>query len=116
MKYTKSADVGMILEKDTNLNYRYSLPNKLFDFIAAGIPVIASELPETGKIINEYGIGIVIGNITPVKISGALRDLKADPVKLAELKQHSIEASLKINWVTESEKIRELYTKALSLV
>lgn len=109
IKYTKSADVGMCLEKDTNLNYRYSLPNKLFDYIAAGIPVIAGELPETGRIISENGCGMVIDGVTPENISNALSDLKKNPDKLAELKSNAISASKTLNWEIESKKVTEFY-------
>jgi glycosyltransferase involved in cell wall biosynthesis len=114
MKYTKSADIGMCIEKDTNLNYRYSLPNKLFDYIAAGIPVIASDLPETGKIISENGCGMIISFVTPEKISNALSELKDNPVKLAELKRNAIVTSKKLTWEIESEKVKEFYNKVIS--
>jgi glycosyltransferase involved in cell wall biosynthesis len=114
LKYTKSADIGMCLEKDTNLNYRYSLPNKLFDYIAAGIPVIASDLPETGKIIRENGLGIIIENVTAEQISKILSELRGNPVKLAELRRNAVATSVNLNWEIESKKVREFYNKVLS--
>lgn len=113
IKYTKSADLGMCLEKDTNLNYKYSLPNKLFDYISAGIPVIVGELPETGKIIRETGCGMSICRITPENISSALSELKNNPARLANLKKNAVEASKKLNWEYESEKVKELYIEVL---
>jgi glycosyltransferase involved in cell wall biosynthesis len=109
MKYTKSADVGMCIEKDTNLNYRYSLPNKLFDYIVAGIPVIASNLPETSKILTEHGCGIMLDEVNPEKISTLLTGLLNNKDKLDELRKKSIEASQKLNWETESQKVLEFY-------
>jgi len=114
MRYTKVADAGMCLEKDSNLNYRYSLPNKLFNYIAAGIPVIASDLPETGKIIKEHSIGVIIDRVTAENISNAISELKENPVKLAGLRRNATEASKKINWELESKKVTELYSRVLN--
>jgi glycosyltransferase involved in cell wall biosynthesis len=114
LRYTKTADVGMCIEKDTNLNYRFSLPNKLFDYIAAGIPVVASELPETRKIIKENYCGITIPEVTPDNISDAFSELIKFPDNLKELKIQAVKASAKLNWETESLKVKELYALVLS--
>ncbi len=116
MKFTKAADAGMCLEKDTNLNYRYSLPNKLFDYIIAGIPVIASNMHETGKIISEFGCGIIIDSVTPEKILIALSELRNNEKELANLKKNSISASEKLNWEIESEKVIKLYKDVLKVI
>jgi glycosyltransferase involved in cell wall biosynthesis len=114
MKYTKGADIGLCLEKDTNLNYRYSLPNKLFDYIAAGVPVIASNLPETGKLLSEYDCGIIIESVIPEKISKAISELRKNPDRLSELRRNAALASQKLNWPIESKKVIEMYTKILN--
>ena len=113
LKYTKAADVGMCIEKDTNVNYHFSLPNKLFDYIAAGIPVIASDLPETRKIIIENDCGIIIPGVTPEQISDKFCELIKNPDKLAEYKIKAIKASEKLNWENESLKVREFYKLVL---
>jgi glycosyltransferase involved in cell wall biosynthesis len=113
IKYTKTADLGMCLEKDTNINYRYSLPNKLFDYISAGIPVLAGNLPETGKIIKEYGCGVLVNNISPENIANAVTNLKNDPERMTELRQNSIRASEMLNWGTESQIAKKFYIRVL---
>lgn len=109
MRYTKSADVGVTLDKDSNDNYRFSLPNKLFDYISAGIPVLASDLPEVKKIIAENDCGIIIDEVTIEKICAAVIGLRDDRFKLAGLKKNAVSASKSIRWETESEKVSELY-------
>lgn len=114
MKYTRSADIGMCLEKDTNLNYRYSLPNKLFDYISAGIPVISGNLPEISKIITDFECGLTIEIISPEKISGAVVQLMKDPGRLVELKLNSQTAFKTLNWEIESEKVKSMYFNILN--
>ncbi|MEN8203149.1 MAG: glycosyltransferase [Bacteroidota bacterium] len=70
---TMSADLGISLEEDRGLNYRYSLPNKLFDYIQCRIPVLCSALPEMSRIVETYGIGIATGEKHPKKLAGIIK-------------------------------------------
>lgn len=58
--FTKNADLGISLEEDLGLNYRFALPNKLFDYIQAEIPVIASDLPLFHEILAEFKVGEIL--------------------------------------------------------
>jgi glycosyltransferase involved in cell wall biosynthesis len=109
MKYTRSVDAGLSLDKDSNLNYNFSLPNKLFDYISAGIPVIASELPEISKILGDYNCGLLIPEVNPGEISKAIISLRDNRGLLMELKRNAGIAAETLNWENESQKVRELY-------
>lgn len=111
MRFTKSADAGVSLDMDTNINYRFSLPNKLFDYISAGIPVIAGNLPEVGKIVSEHKCGILLPVVTSEEISLSFKMLKGKPGLLAELRQNAAKASLSINWDIESFIVNDFYRK-----
>ena len=114
MRFARSADAGLSLEKDTNLNYRFSLPNKLFDYISAGIPVITGNLPEIRKIVEENECGIIIPAITPEEISKAIIKLRDNAELLNKLKKNSVIASESLNWENESKKIIDFYKKILT--
>jgi glycosyltransferase involved in cell wall biosynthesis len=58
LQYTSSADVGIAFIEDISLSDRYCLPNKLFEYLAAGLPVIGSGLPDIRDFINQYKIGV----------------------------------------------------------
>ena len=115
MRYTRSADAGLSLDKDTNLNYRFSLPNKLFDYLSAGIPVIAGSLPEVKKIVEENECGIIISDISPQEISNALIKVRDDHKYLNNLKKNAIHASEKLIWDKEAEKVRSIYSSLLKI-
>jgi len=105
MRYTMCCDAGLSLDADTCENQRYSLPNKLFDYIAAGIPVVVSPLPEVASLISRYGCGVVIGEVTPGAIAIALESLRDDRGFLLSLRMKTAEARRELNW--EMEKIKE---------
>lgn len=109
MRYTKSVDAGMCLEKGTNLNYRFSIPNKLCDYISAGIPVVAGNLPEIKKIVEGYRCGIIIPDITSLNISQAVIELRDNGNLRNELKRNSSAASEELNWENESLKVASFY-------
>jgi glycosyltransferase involved in cell wall biosynthesis len=109
IRYTKSADAGMSLEKNTNLNYRFSIPNKLCDYISAGIPVIASNLPEISKIVRENDCGIIIQEVTPLKIIEAIDTLRNDHDLFNRFKKNSVRASETLNWENESKRVVDFY-------
>jgi len=114
MRFTKASDAGLTLDKDTNLNYRFILPNKLFDYISAGIPVISSNRIEVSKIISENNCGIIIPSVTPAEISKAIIELRDDRKLMNKLRQNSVKASESLNWESESRKVTEFYKIILS--
>jgi glycosyltransferase involved in cell wall biosynthesis len=114
MRYTRSADAGLSLDKNTNLNYLFSLPNKIFDYLSAGIPVIATELPEIAGIINTYKCGILVDKPDPEEISKAIKKIRDNKVLLEELKINAVAASESVNWEVESKKVEELYRSVLN--
>ena len=74
---TAAADIGLSLDRPTVDNFRFSLPNKLFDYLHAGIPVVCSDLPVAGKFVREEGIGAVAA---AAEDSGAIAQSIAEAV------------------------------------
>jgi glycosyltransferase involved in cell wall biosynthesis len=110
-QYTANADIGLTIDKDTNLNYRFSLPNKLFDYIHSGLPVLASPLPEIKKIVEQYKVGSFIENHEPRHIAEKISSMLADPVKMAYYKANCIPAAQELNWQKEEIVLKEIYSK-----
>lgn len=70
---TDSCDIGISLEEDLGLNYRYALPNKIFDYIQSRVPVLCSALPEMSRIVRTYGVGIATEERNPKKLAGIIK-------------------------------------------
>ncbi len=111
MQYTAAADLGLTLDKDTNINYRFSLPNKIFDYLHAGIPVLASDLVEIRKIIERYEVGDFIYSHEPEDIANKVNKIFAQPEKLRRWRQNTKNAAADLNWENESVKLKEVYKK-----
>ena len=113
LQYTRHADLGLTLDKETNINYKYSLPNKLFDYIHAGVPVLSSGLIEIKKIINEYAIGDCITSHEPKHIAEKMNAILLDENKLQLWKKNTKIASEKLNWENEEKQLIEVYSRFL---
>ena len=96
LDYAASADVGVTLLDDRCLNHRLALPNKLFEYLSAGLPVVASDLPEIRKVVRDYDVGQVVR-------PGSERDL------VAALNQAILDRSLRMRWQQNIPKVLETF-------
>tara|TARA_Y100000034_G_scaffold134927_1_gene204866 strand:+ start:34392 stop:35474 length:1083 start_codon:yes stop_codon:yes gene_type:complete len=74
-KITPWASIGISLEEDLGLNYRYALPNKLFDYIQAEVPVLVSNLPEMKHIVETHKVGEVINSREPEALAEQMKKM-----------------------------------------
>ncbi|MBT8195466.1 MAG: glycosyltransferase, partial [Bacteroidia bacterium] len=109
-KYTAICDVGLTVDKDTNMNYRYSLPNKIFNYVQAGIAVLASDLVEVARVVREYNVGVIIKNHNPEHIADVINELIGDEEKLNVLKKNSMLAAKELTWENEEKKLKEIFS------
>lgn len=75
---TASADIGVTLLEDTCLNHRYALPNKLFEYLMAGVPVLGSDLPEVREVVRGHEVGLVANPADHAALVAALRRMVRD--------------------------------------
>ena len=109
MQYTRNADLGLSMDKDSNLNYRYSLPNKLFDYIHAGIPVLASRLPELEAIIRRFDVGDFIDDHRPQTIAVKIKTMLDDSSRMEKWKENCRLAAEELNWENEEKELIRVY-------
>lgn len=106
----QNCKLGFSLEKDTCLNYRWALPNKIFDYINCGIPFLCSNLPEMEKIIRYYNCGeIVEAGITAKELSEKITSLISNSEKLYIYHKSCLKAREELNWENESKNLLKIY-------
>lgn len=108
MQFTRYASIGLALDKPKSLNYRFALPNKLFDYIQANTAVICSNLIEIQKIVEKYKIGISIETISPEAIAETINGLLENKEKLLAFQENCKQAAEVENWENEKVKLKAL--------
>jgi len=102
------ADVGVIPYLPTNLCNYYASPNKLFEYIQAGLAIAASDLPFMRKIILENDIGTVFDPSDPSSIAEALNRVTRTQ-ELEHYRKNQVQVMKKFSWETESQRLLRLY-------
>ncbi len=109
VNYTKLADIGISLEQNLGLNYYYSLPNKLFDYINADVPILSSDLPEIVSIVKKYKIGKIINDFSPRFIANTINLMLNDEHRISEWKKNLKMAAKELCWEKEEIKLIDFY-------
>ncbi len=110
LAHTAEADVGVTLLQDTCLNHRLALPNKLFEYIAAGVPVVAADLPETRRLVESYGVGWCVTSSDSSALTGALRFALHRP-RDPKLHERLARATEELCWSREQGRLLDLYAQ-----
>jgi glycosyltransferase involved in cell wall biosynthesis len=104
-------DLGMCLFQGGYLSYYWTLPNKFFEYIHAGVPVLASDFPETRRLVDRYEIGAVCDPGDPADIAAKVNDLLSRPDDLARMRDNTTKAAQELNWELEQKHLVALYRR-----
>lgn len=110
---TPTADLGLSIEEDLGLNYRYALPNKLFDYIRAGVPVLVSNLPEMKAIVEKYKIGDISSSHDPKQLATAFKEALNNSEKRKAWKNNLRQASEELTWENEEKVLTGIFAELL---
>ena len=116
MEYTASADVGLCLIENAGFSYYHSLPNKLFEYMAAGLPVIASDFPEIGRLVKAENVGLTVNPEDPSEIAEAVGRLTQDRHLYDICAANALRAAAdRHNWDRESRILEDIYRHLVPL-
>jgi glycosyltransferase involved in cell wall biosynthesis len=102
------ADVGAISHLRRGRNQEYVMPNKLFEFMHLGVPVVANDLPLVSPIVREVGFGVVTDLTNPRALAEAIRSLIDDPATRARMHERALAGARRYCWENEQEKVLAL--------
>nr|WP_319509756.1 glycosyltransferase [uncultured Draconibacterium sp.] len=112
-KLTPTADLGLSIEEDLGLNYRFALPNKLFDYIRSGVPMLISDLPEMKAIVEKYNIGAISNSHDPKELANAINEALNNSDKRESWKTNLVQASNELTWENEAEVLKGIFAEFL---
>jgi glycosyltransferase involved in cell wall biosynthesis len=114
--WTASADVVVMPIQPTSLNHRYTTPQKLFESIAAGVPVVASDLPAMAEVVREIDAGALCDPTSPPSIAAAIREVLGvdDATRAARRERILAAAHARYNWAAQVHVLHAAYRDLLA--
>ena len=115
LQWTSSADVGMVAyPTEHSKNEQYCLPNKFFEYVMSGLPVVTTRLDAIQEIVERYEIGRVLTSLAPQNLAAAINTLLADDVGRERMRANALAAvQSTINWEVESRILLGAYDELM---
>jgi glycosyltransferase involved in cell wall biosynthesis len=107
--WSSTADIGMCNIVGTSPSYRESLPNKLFEYVMAGIPVVVSNFGSMGRLCEEQGVGVTCDPTSPQELAAAVMQLR-DEQFYERCRAATPDMAARFNWDVEQRKLVQLYS------
>jgi glycosyltransferase involved in cell wall biosynthesis len=108
---TQQAFIGINLVENNGLNQYYSLANKFFDYIHAGLPQVTMNFPAYNKINSQFEVAILIDDLKIETIAKAINELLNNKEKYTLLQNNCAKAKEQFNWQVEETKLIDFYKK-----
>jgi glycogen(starch) synthase len=101
-----SVGLALVPLEDTCLNHSLALPNKLFQAVASGVPVVASDLPALRRVVDTYGIGTLYRPGDAESLEDAVREAIDN---YGELRANVLKSQNELSWAVDAERLRAVY-------
>lgn len=115
-KYTASADIGVQPIENTCLNHYTTDSNKLFEYLIAGLPVVATDFPEIRRIVRNNNVGILVPANNPPALAHALNQLVTDLELRRKLANNARSTASTLNWEEQEARLVNLYQHILPAI
>lgn len=117
LDWTASADIGLIvMSPDYSEHIRLFLPNKLFEYLMAGVPVLTSEVVAVAEVVRTCDVGEVISSLAPADVGVAITAMLGDSIGLARMRHNALDAAQReFCWEKEKQRLIQLYQHILEM-
>ena len=108
INYTQLADIGLCLLENNGLNYYHALPNRVFDYLYAGVPILATRFPEISNIVETYKTGKLIDCYEPIYLAQITNNMLINPINIS----HFPEITNELSWENEEKVLINVINSA----
>lgn len=113
--YTASADIGVQPIENTCLNHYTTDSNKLFEYVQAGLPVVASDLPEIRQVVKNHDLGLLVQPGNDEALAWALQHVSKNEVIRKHHAAKALQAAQSLNWEAQENTLVDLYRRVLKV-